>query len=318
MNAYHHLKKSVIKLIKKTHHLRKFFLPTIFAALLFVGYTIHLSLLAFIHAETIHTPSFSLPDPAPYPLLTEKVAPAISSEAALVMDADSQVIIYSKNPRLRFSPASTTKLMTALTAFQYFHPMDVLEIKSSNVEPVIVGFKEGQKVRFSDMLYGMLVPSGNDAALAISQNYPGGESAFVAQMNRNARFFHLFNTHYGDPIGLTDDSDYTTVVDLARLATIALTNPTLKRIFATKYATISTLDGTTFPLENTNLLLGEDGVTGVKTGYTEGAREVLVSSVARGTHTFIIVVMRSDDRFADTKTLIHDIVDHVTFVPIHF
>ncbi|MDE2025917.1 MAG: D-alanyl-D-alanine carboxypeptidase [Patescibacteria group bacterium] len=310
------MKKNIARLIKKTSHLHRFFLPVTFAVLVCVAYTLHLSLLAFTQTQTIHSVPFSLSAPTEYPLLTSKNTPQISAEAALVMDADSQVVVYSKNPRLRFSPASTTKLMTALTAFQYFHPADILEIKSSNVEPVVVGFQEGQKVRFSDILYGMLVPSGNDAALAISQNYPGGEAAFVDQMNRNARLFHLFNTHYGDPIGLTDDSDYTTVVDLARLTTIALANPTIHQIVGTKYTTISTLDGTSFSLENTNILLGEDGVMGVKTGYTEGAREVLVTAVVRGNHTFIIVVMRSDDRFADTKTLINNVVDNVTFVPI--
>lgn len=318
MNAYHRLKKIVARLVKHTAHLHIFFLPIVFAVFIFIAYTLYLSLFTISKLESIHSLPFSIPTPDPYPQVTTKILPNISAEAALVMDADSQVVIYSKNPRLRFSPASTTKLMTALTAFQYFHPTDILLIKSSNVEPVVVGFQEGQKVRFIDMLYGMLVPSGNDAALAIAQNYPGGESAFVDQMNRNANFFHLFNTHYGDPIGLTDDDDYTTVVDLARLTSIALENPTIRQIVGTKYTSISTLDGTVFPLENTNILLGEDGVMGVKTGYTEGAKEVLVSSVVRGTHTFIIIVMRSDDRFADTKTLISSVVDTITFQSIRF
>ena len=295
-----------------------FVLPTAFAVVIFIAYTLYLSLRAFIQLETVSPLSFPIPSPADYPMLTEKISPPISAEAAIVMDAQSQVIIYSKNPQLRFSPASTTKLMTALTGFQYFHPSDILEIKAANVEPVIVGFLQGQRVRFIDLLYGMLVPSGNDAALAISQNYPGGEDAFITQMNKNALLFHLVNTHYGDPIGLTDDETYTTVIDLARLTSIALANSQIRQIVGTKYTSISTVDGTVFPLKSTNILLGEDGVMGVKTGYTEGAREVLVSSVVRGSHTFIIIVMRSDDRFADTETLIHDVVDHVNFVSIRF
>lgn len=288
-----------------------------FAVVVLVGYSIYGSLQALIYILTIHPLRIVLPLAAPYPIISKNISPNISAESAIVMDMNSQIIVYSKNLSFRFSPASTTKLMTALTGFSYFHSTDVLSIKTGYVEPVTVGFQLGQEVRFIDLLYGMLIPSGNDAALAISQNYPGGETAFVAAMNSNARALHLLNTHYGDPIGLTDDETYTTVLDLARLTRVALENPTIKQIVGTKYATISTIDGTeSFPLKSTNVLLGQDGVTGVKTGYTEGAGEVLVSSVVRGDHTFIIIVMKSEDRFADTETLIHEVVDRVTFVSI--
>jgi D-alanyl-D-alanine carboxypeptidase (penicillin-binding protein 5/6) len=293
-------------------------LPSVFGVVIILGYTIYLSLQAFATVFVVRPIAISLPPASMYPILENTVSPDISAESAIVMDKESQVVVYSKNISFRFSPASTTKLMTALTGFQYFHPTDILTIKAAYVEPVVVGFQQGQQVRFLDLLTGMLIPSGNDAALAIAQNYPGGEDAFIKQMNTNARAFHLLNTHYGDPIGLTDDETYTTVLDLARLTSIVLANNVIKQIVGTKYATITTVDGlVNFPLKSTNILLGQDGVTGVKTGYTEGAGEVLVSSVERGNHTFIIIVMKSTDRFADTETLIHSVVNAVTFVSIH-
>lgn len=253
-----------------------------------------------------------------YPLLTNNTIPPITAEAAIVMDNTSKVIIYAKNPGIRFSPASTTKLMTALTAFSYFKPTDVLTIKSDGIVPIIIGFVPGQKVTFLNLLKGMLIPSGNDAAIAISQNYPGGENAFIAKMNQNAKKFRLYNTHFGDPVGLTDDQTYTTVVDLARLASIAIANPIIAKIVNTSYTTIQTVDGKNiYQLKTTNDLLGQYGIDGIKTGTTEEAWEVFVSSLVRNGHTFILIVMRSDDRFADTTTLINSVVDNVIYQPVH-
>ncbi len=253
-----------------------------------------------------------------YPVLTSKIVPDITAEAAIVMDNTSKAIIYTKNPGIRFSPASTTKLMTALTALSYFKPDDVLTIKSDGIVPIIIGFVPGQRVTFLNLLKGMLIPSGNDAAIAISQNYPGGESAFIAKMNQNAKKFRLYNTHFGDPVGLTDDQTYTTVVDLARLASMAIENPIIAKIVDTSFTTIQTVDGKhIYPLRTTNDLLGQYGINGIKTGTTEEAWEVFVSSLVRNNHTFIIIVMRSNDRFADTKALINSVVDNVIYQPVH-
>jgi D-alanyl-D-alanine carboxypeptidase (penicillin-binding protein 5/6) len=318
MNDFQHFQKNITKIVKHAVKVHTILVPAIFAGLLFFAYTLYFSLQAVVYSQTLHPLPFTLPTPSAYPFLASHVTPDITAEAALVLDAQSQVVVYSKNPTLRFSPASTTKIMTALTAFSYFHANDLLTIQSSNIEPVVVGFLPGQKIRFVDVLYGMLVPSGNDAAIAIADNFPGGKDAFIAEMNRNAKLFHLYNTHYGDPVGLTDDETYTTVVDLGRLTSIALANPLFATIVSTKYATIYTADkASAFPLSSTNILLGSYGITGVKTGYTEGAKEVLVSSIERNGHTFIIIVMKSLDRFADTVTLIKDVVDKVTFVPMN-
>jgi len=260
------------------------------------------------------------PDPFPhfqnaaYPELEKTYSPQLSAQAAYILDVSSHVAIFSKNENLRFSPASTTKLITSLTALDYFKPSDILVAKNPNVEPVVLGLSKGEKMTFENLLYAMLVPSANDAALTVSQNYPGGEEAFIQKMNEKVTLLGLSNSHYEDPVGLNDDGDYTTVHDLAIILSYALSHPLLSHIMNTQNTTISSVDGTKYRLNTTNELLGRYGVYGGKTGYTEEAGEVLVSSTKMNDgHTYIIVVMKSNDRFGDTQKLLTLIQDNITY-----
>ncbi|MDO8657517.1 MAG: D-alanyl-D-alanine carboxypeptidase family protein [Candidatus Levybacteria bacterium] len=229
----------------------------------------------------------------------------ISAEAALIMDDDSKVILFSKNENLRFSMASTTKIMTALTALDYYKLDDVLTVKTRNVEGSIIGLKIGEKLLFRDLLYAMLLPSGNDAAMSIAQNYPGGEEEFIKKMNEKAISFSLYNTKFSDPTGLSDDGDYTTIKDLARLSSIAMENEIFQEVVSTKEKTVTNISGkNTYSLYNLNRLLGTDGVDGIKTGYTDIAGGVLTTSRSENGHKLIIVVMSSKDRFLDTQRLL--------------
>lgn len=251
----------------------------------------------------------------PYPFIKAAQSPEVTAKAAIIVDRDSQVIVFAKNPRLRFSMASTTKIMTALTGLDYYKLDDILTIKRGSVEGSGLGFVRGEQYTFESLLYAMLLPSANDAAQAIADNYPWGAGAFVDRMNRKAATLHLPQTHFSDPSGLDDDGDYTTVVDLARLASHAMSNPTLTRITSTKYKTIANTSGTRqFQMVNLNKLLGYQGVTGMKTGTTEGAGEVLVSTVEKDGHTYVIVVMQSTNRFADTSALIDYVNSSVLYV----
>ena len=234
------------------------------------------------------------------------------------MDGDSKTVLFSKNPQLRFSPASTTKIMTALTALNTFKPDDILTVKTATNDGSVLGLQEGEKITFENLLYALLLPSANDAALAIAQNYPGGETEFVKKMNENAKKYNLFNTHYEDPAGLLDDGDYTTPLDLARLASIALKNPEFAKIVSTKNKIITDVSGANiYPLDNLNKLLGSDGVDGVKTGYTQEAGEVLVTSKMENGHAIILVVMLSSDRFLDTERLLDLVSGNITYLSIH-
>lgn len=249
-----------------------------------------------------------------YSYFAKPIEPPITADAAIIMDSNSKVTTFAKNPTLRFSMASTTKIMTSLVALEHYSLSDVLTVQRSNVEGVNVGFEVGEQIFFEDVLYAMMLPSGNDAAYLIADNYPGGMEAFVNEMNEKARALYLPNTHYADPAGLNDDGNYTTVTDLARLASFAITHPELSKIIGTKNRIITNVQGTkTYQLENLNKLLGIYGVTGGKTGYTEGAGGVLVTSAVTNGHTFIVVVMKSEDRFADTQILLSYILTDISY-----
>lgn len=248
-----------------------------------------------------------------YASFSHPINPQISAEAAIIMDRDAKTMLYTKNPNIRFSMASTTKIMTALVAMEYFKSEDILTTITSNVEGVNVGIEVGDRLYFNDALYAMLLPSGNDIAYLIAQNYPGGEDAFVLAMNKKAADLHLSNTHYADPAGLNDDGNYTTAYELAHLAAIVSQDPTISEVMSTKSKIIQTVDGSKiFTLTNLNELLGEYGVIGMKTGHTEGAGDVLITSAIEGGRCYIIIVMRSVDRFADTQILLSSLISSVS------
>jgi D-alanyl-D-alanine carboxypeptidase (penicillin-binding protein 5/6) len=261
---------------------------------------------------------FKISQEAKMPLIKTDFVPEISAAGALIMDADSKVVLYSKNPNLRFSTASTIKIMTALVALDHFRLSDILTVDNPSNDGSVLGLVQDEKMTFENLLYAMLLPSANDAALTIAQNYPGGQPAFVKAMNDKAETLELYNTHYADPAGLADEGDYTTPFDLARLASFAMQNAEFRKIVGTKEITISDVSGThVYDLQNLNILLGQDGVNGVKTGYTEEAGQVLVTSKEDQGKTIIIVVMGSDDRFTDTQILLDLVSNNLTYLSIH-
>ncbi len=300
--------------------LKKFYLPLSFAIIVFI----FLAILALdiyikktIDKDRIFPSSLIISTEVKFPILKTEFIPSISAQGAVIMDADSKTVLFAKNPQLRFSPASTTKIMTALTALDNFKPSDILTVKTATSDGVILGLKQGEKMTFENLLYALLLPSANDAALAISENYPEGKEAFVDKMNENAKKFNLLNTHYQDPAGLLDYGDYTTPVDLARLTSVAIKNPEFAKVVSTKSKTISDISGNDiYSLSNLNKLLGINGVDGVKTGYTEEAGQVLVTSKVENGHTIILIVMLSDDRFLDTERLLNLVTNNISYLSI--
>ena len=255
---------------------------------------------------------------AEYPGLKNNLIPYISAQGAIVIDKDSQVPLVEINPTLRFSPASTTKIMTFLVALEYFNLNDELEIQTNNVEGSVLGFGKGEKFTFEDLAYAMMLPSSNDATLAIAENYLGGEEAFVLRMNEKAQELGLQNTKFADPVGLLDEQDYTTPLDLARLTSIALNNSEFAKIVSTQNKEITNTLGKKYKLDNLNILLDLPGVNGVKTGFTEGAGQVLVTSknIPGINKDIIIVVMQSSDRFGDTQLLLNFLENNISYQTI--
>lgn len=234
-----------------------------------------------------------------------------SAKALMVYDATAKVPLLSKNQNLRFSPASTAKIMTALIALEHYKLDTVLNAKSFSENPDIskMGLFLGEKMSVLNLLYGMLLPSGSDAAEVLARNYPGGTSAFVARMNEKAHELALTNTYFADSSGYSDNN-YTTASDLARLGAYALKNKTFREIVKTKKITVYNADRTiSHALTNLNELLEIPNVTGIKTGFTNEAEGVLTTSFVHNGKTYIIVVLGSKDRFADTRLLIEGIIN---------
>lgn len=232
--------------------------------------------------------------------------PVILARSALVLDVNNGSILFSKNPNLRFSPASVTKIMTALVTINHYFLQQVLIIDTEKVEGSKMGLLPGERISVGSLLYGMLLNSGNDAAYTLAKNFPGGLNSFTEKMNKTAEQIGLKNTHFADPAGLSDDENFTTTLDLAKLAQFALQNPIFAKIVATREKTVFDVTGTRkHDLKNLNSLLWEvPGVTGVKTGFTDRAGGVLVTSFKEQDLQILTVVFKSEDRFQDTKRLI--------------
>ena len=234
----------------------------------------------------------------------------LSSKALEVYDVDSRVSLLSKNNNLRFSPASTVKIMTSIVALEAFAPDKILTVSEVDTRPDVskMGLYVGENISVLGLLYGMMLPSGGDAADVLAENYPGGKNAFVAAMNKKAQEIGLNNTYFVDPSGYSDEN-YSTASDLSKLGAFALQNKIIKEIVKTKEISLYGSDGSlTHKLKNLNELLMIKGVTGIKTGFTNEAEGVLVTSYVKNNKTFVIVILGSKDRFADTRLLIEAII----------
>lgn len=230
-------------------------------------------------------------------------APQVTAAAAVLMDRLTGEVVFSKNPDARQAPASTTKILTALVALQKGHLDDVITVGPNppRVEGTRVYLVEGEKATLEHLLYGMLLNSGNDAALAIAEHYGGSMAGFAEMMNQEAASLGAFNSHFVTPNGLSDPNHYTTARDLAIIARAAMQNPLLARIVSTKtYPWRGQAWQTT--LVNQNRLLGRyPGADGVKNGYTSEAHFTLVESATRQEQSFIAVVLNEPTSSAAEK-----------------
>lgn len=215
--------------------------------------------------------------------------PAIDAAAAVVMDARSGRVLYSKNASVRRPMASTTKIMTALVAIEKGSLDDTVTIskRAAGIWGSTINLQTGQEYTLYELLYGLLLNSGNDASIAIAEHVGGSVEAFVEMMNQKARELGAYDTAYVNTHGLDTAGHYTTAYDLALITRCALTNPIFSKIVSTKTASI-----TGRQLYNTNELLDlYPGADGVKTGYTGKAGRCLVASATRDGMRLISVVL---------------------------
>lgn len=247
------------------------------------------------------------------PVLNDHASyPILSAQSVMAVDLVSGVTLYEKDPNKTLLPASTTKIVTALVALDTYELDQVLKVGNINVIGQKMGLVWGEQITFRDLLYGLLVYSGNDAAEVLAQNHPGGRDLFIGLMNKKAKDLGLTNTHFSNPTGLDNGSQYSTTRDLVVVSKHAMKNPLFAEIVATKEITVKSVDGRfVHRLTNINKLLDEvPGVYGVKTGWTENARENLVSYIERDNRRIMVVVLGSSDRFGETKELINWIFEN--------
>ncbi len=224
--------------------------------------------------------------------------PNLNSRAAIIYDRNSKEVIYGKEENSKRKMASTTKIMTCMVVLEKGELTDTVIVskKAAGTGGSRVGLKTGDKVSVQDLLYGLMLCSGNDAAVALAEHVGGSVEGFADLMNEKARKLNLSNTHFVTPHGLDNEEHYTTAYELAIMADKALKNNTFSSIVGTKNITIN-INGKPRNLSNTNELLGSmAGVYGVKTGFTNGANRCLVTSCKRENLDIITVVLGADTK----------------------
>lgn len=235
--------------------------------------------------------------------------PKLNSRVALVYDRSSGRVLYEKNGNKQTPMASTTKIMTAIVVMENSNLSDIVTIdsKSAGTGGSRLGLKKNDKITVNDLLYGLMLRSGNDSAVALAIHVGGSIEGFAEMMNQKAKELKLINTHFVVPHGLDKEGHYTTAYELAKMADYALKIDKIKEIVSTKTCTIS-INNKPKIITNTNELLGNvNGVYGVKTGFTNGAGRCLVSSCKRNDLDIITVVIGADTkkyRTADSIKLI--------------
>ncbi|MCI2106275.1 MAG: D-alanyl-D-alanine carboxypeptidase [Intestinimonas sp.] len=230
-------------------------------------------------------------------------APVPSAASAVLMDWESGRIIYEKNSHERRLIASTTKLMTALVAVEDVPDLQqyvTIQGADTQAEGSSMYLRVGEKLTLEALLYGLLLSSGNDAALAIARFCAGNVDRFVARMNSKAAELGMKDTHFSNPNGLDADDHYSTAADMALLAHEVLNHDILVRIISTRSITLGTRT-----LTNHNKLLWRyEGCIGMKTGYTQAAGRTLISAARRNGQTLICVTLCDPDDWDDHTMLL--------------
>lgn len=222
----------------------------------------------------------------------------INARSCIVLDRLSKNILYGKNEFNKVKMASTTKVMTATIIIENCDLNKTIEVskKAAGTGGSRLGLKIGDKITIRDLLYGLMLCSGNDAAVALAESCSGTIQEFSNLMNQKAKGLGLNNTHFESPHGLDSDNHYTTAYELAILSDYALQNKTFFNIVGTKNYTV-TINGYPKILSNTNELLGNLlGVYGIKTGFTNGANRCLVTACKRDDMDIICVVLGCDTK----------------------
>lgn len=235
--------------------------------------------------------------------------PHISAQAAILVNPRNGTILYEKDAFRQMDPASLTKMMTAIVILKAGHLSREVRIsaKAAYVEGSKLHIRPGQRYSELDLLRGLLVRSGNDAAIALAEAHSGSVDRFAIKMNQAAQQLGAWNTRFQNPNGLTEPGHYSDAYDLALIARKAMRFPVFRHIVASKqHDVVERTSGTTRTIRTTNRLLYEyPGANGIKTGTTSAAGKCLVASASRDGSSLLAVVLKSDDRWQDARTLLN-------------
>lgn len=260
----------------------------------------------------------STPVPPPPVLAREVPPPRISAAMAVVVDEDSGALLYERAAHREWPPASLTKIVTAMVALDYGNPSARVTVDvDSRVmwDSTVMGLRPGEEVSLEDLLYGLMLPSGNDAAIAIARHIAGSEWLFAELMNAKVRQLGLQHSRFVNPHGLETAGHYSSAYDMAMLAREGMRNPVFRRLAAAKDWDASGLLQA-YHLVNLNRLLRQyPGADGVKIGYEDTALNTMVVSATRNGHRVYASLLRSTSRDADGTALLDYAFDAYQWPP---
>ena len=278
------------------------------------------------------TPQTGIQSGNPYELIiapedTDHPPPPVNATSAYLLDADTGAILYAHNPFMHLPMMSTTKLMTAILAVQQGkldQPITITaamanDISQLSADSTLFGLKKGETYTLRDLLYGLLLKSGNDAAIAIADALGGNQQRFVAEMNQKALQLGLNDTHYMNPHGLLQAGHYSSAHDLAMLGRYSFNIPIIRQISGTEaYDIPKTSQHPDHPLLNGNqFLFWYPGVDAGKPGYDGASNFVQVISVTRNHHHLIGVTMHTNNWWTDMRDLMNWGLDNFTWISPH-
>lgn len=233
--------------------------------------------------------------------LSCSAAPSVSADSAILIDGDTGAVLFAHNARERSLIASTTKIMTALVVLEHCDPKMPFAIPSEavGIEGSSMYLQEGEVLTVEELLYGLMLHSGNDAAVALALACSDSVPEFVALMNLKAQELGMVDSHFENPSGLDGKEHFSAAEDMANLASHALKNPLFRQIVSTKSIQI----GQRHLTNHNKLLWMVDGAIGVKTGYTRAAGRILVSAAERNGRQLIAVTINDRNDWQDHKAL---------------
>ena len=273
-------------------------------------------------AATAIPPTATPVPPTPTPTAVPPVqtgsaaAPDVTAESVAVIDGGSGAMLYGRDPHRRLAPASLTKIFTALVALKYGNLNQVVTVQpdvSELTDSTLMGIRPGETYTLENLLYGLMLPSGNDAALAIADAIGGSQTSFVTMMNVQAQALGLHDSHFVNPHGLDAPEHYSSAYDLAMAARYGMqTYPEFRALAGTVKWTVQ--GSRSFTIWNLNRFLWSyPGANGVKIGYTDNAGKGIVASAARNGHQVFVAVLHCGDIVGDTVPLFNWVFSNYTW-----